>query len=90
MKRSNKTYIYLQNNVQIMEDKEIQRLQTNQVKHLGMYFMLFLTMLFFSTSGAVTGYATIGGLYAEGSLFPVIMGFLSLAGSFLVYFLIEK
>ncbi|MDO8555937.1 MAG: hypothetical protein Q7R96_02065 [Nanoarchaeota archaeon] len=74
-----------------MEDKEVDKIRTNRVKHLSMYFMLLLAMLFFSTSGAsITGYSTVGGLYAEGSLFPVIMGFLSLAGSFLVYFLMEK
>ena len=91
MNRSNQTYIYLQDNVRIMENKEVEKVRTNRVKHASMYFMLLLAMLFFSTSGAsLTGYATVGGLYAEGSLFPVIMGFLSLAGSFLVYFLIER
>ena len=84
MKRSNQTYIYLHDNVRIMENTEIEKVRTNRVKHVSMYFMLLIAMLFFSTSGAsITGYSTLGGLYAEGSLFPIIMGFLSLAGSFL-------
>lgn len=91
MTRSNKTFIYLQDNVKIMEHREPNKLQTNHVKHIGMYFLLLLSMLFFTTSGAtMTGYASLGSLYAEGSLFPVLMGFVSLIGSFLIYFLIER
>ncbi|HLD12674.1 MAG TPA: hypothetical protein VJB87_03705 [Candidatus Nanoarchaeia archaeon] len=91
MKRSNQTFIYLHDNVKIMENREPEKVQTNRVKHVGMYFLLLLSMVFFATSGAtLTGYATLGNLYAEGSLFPVVMGFVSLAGSFLIYFLIER
>ena len=52
MNRSNQTYIYLQDNVRIMENKEVEKVRTNRVKHASMYFMLLLAMLFFSTSGA--------------------------------------
>jgi len=74
-----------------METKEGDSGRTRKTKHLGMYFLLFLSMVFFATSGAtITGFSTISDLYAQDSLFPLIMGFVALIGSFLIYFLIEK
>ncbi|MEK6812747.1 MAG: hypothetical protein AABX86_01375 [Nanoarchaeota archaeon] len=73
-----------------METKEDRSEKTKKTKHLGMYFMLLMSMLFFASSGTITGYSTLSQLYAQDSLFPLVMGFVALIGSFLIYFLMEK
>ena len=87
MKSSNHIYVYQQSNLKIMEDHE----KTNRTKRLSVFFLVVMSMMFFTYSNSViTGYSTLSTIASGQSFFPIVMGFVSLVGAFLTYFLIER
>ena len=86
MKATDKSFIYKENEVKVVHNPE----NTNNVKRISSFFLVFVAMLFFATSsGGITGSA-IAEQSVEFTFFPIAMGFVSLVAAFLTYSLIQK